>query len=158
MLVEYLGDQRCHVLGAIDGLDESDLRRAMLPTGWSFLGLINHLAVDVERFWFGAVFAAEPAVIAGFEAGPSKAWEVPGDREAAQVIAAYQDECDRADRIIAATPLQGRPQWWWPGQGSPHIQDLRQGILHVIVEIATHAGHLDAARELLDRRTWLVID
>jgi len=31
-------------------------------------------------------------------------------------------------------------------------------LLHVITETATHAGHLDAARELIDGRTWMVID
>ena len=32
---------------------------------------------------------------------------------------------------------------------------MREVILHVITETATHAGHLDAARELLDGRTWM---
>jgi len=36
-------------------------------------------------------------------------------------------------------------------------QQLRQTILHVITETATHAGHLDAVRELIDGRTWLVL-
>jgi hypothetical protein len=30
-------------------------------------------------------------------------------------------------------------------------------VLHVITETATHAGHLDAARELIDGRMWLVV-
>jgi hypothetical protein len=29
-------------------------------------------------------------------------------------------------------------------------------MLHVITETACHAGHLDAARELIDRRQWMV--
>ena len=32
---------------------------------------------------------------------------------------------------------------------------MREVLLHVITETATHAGHLDAARELLDGRTWM---
>jgi hypothetical protein len=32
---------------------------------------------------------------------------------------------------------------------------VREVILHVITETAVHAGHLDAARELIDGRTWL---
>jgi hypothetical protein len=35
------------------------------------------------------------------------------------------------------------------------LQDVREVILHVITETATHAGHLDAARELIDGRTWM---
>jgi hypothetical protein len=30
--------------------------------------------------------------------------------------------------------------------------------MHVITETATHAGHMDAARELIDGRQWLVLD
>jgi hypothetical protein len=32
---------------------------------------------------------------------------------------------------------------------------LREIVLHAITETAVHAGHLDAARELLDGRTWM---
>ena len=32
---------------------------------------------------------------------------------------------------------------------------MREIILHVITETAVHAGHLGAARELLDGGTWL---
>lgn len=31
-------------------------------------------------------------------------------------------------------------------------------MLHVIKETACHAGHLDAARELIDGRQWIVLD
>jgi hypothetical protein len=30
-------------------------------------------------------------------------------------------------------------------------------MLHVITETACHAGHLDAVRELIDGRTWMVL-
>ena len=36
-------------------------------------------------------------------------------------------------------------------------EDLRDIVLHVITETACHAGHLDAARELLDGRAWRVV-
>ncbi len=29
--------------------------------------------------------------------------------------------------------------------------------LHMIVETATHAGHLDAVRELIDGRQWITV-
>ena len=34
---------------------------------------------------------------------------------------------------------------------------MREIVLHVMAETATHAGHLDAARELSDGRLWLVL-
>ena len=36
----------------------------------------------------------------------------------------------------------------------PH---LRYIILHMIKETACHAGHLDAVRELIDGRQWIVV-
>jgi hypothetical protein len=30
-------------------------------------------------------------------------------------------------------------------------------MLHVITETAVHAGHLDAVRELIDGRQWIVL-
>jgi catechol 2,3-dioxygenase-like lactoylglutathione lyase family enzyme len=61
-LLASLDGQRDHVLGILEGLDEAALRRPVLPSGWTCLGLVQHLAVDVERFWFRDVVAGEAAV------------------------------------------------------------------------------------------------
>lgn len=54
--VSSLADQRRHVLGILEGLSEEDLRRpSILPSHWTCAGLVHHLAIDVERFWFRAV-------------------------------------------------------------------------------------------------------
>jgi len=58
-LLSSLADQRHHVLGVLEGLSEEDLRRPMLPSQWTCAGLVHHLAIDVERFWFRAVVAGE---------------------------------------------------------------------------------------------------
>jgi hypothetical protein len=34
---------------------------------------------------------------------------------------------------------------------------VREIVLHVIVDTATHAGQLDAVRELIDRKQWVVL-
>ncbi len=59
-LLEWLTDQRQHVLRVLRDVPEAALRRPVLPTGWTCLGLVRHLAVDVERFWFRGVIAGEP--------------------------------------------------------------------------------------------------
>ena len=58
-LLSSLVTQRDHVLGILEGLSEEDLRRPMLPSQWTCAGLVHHLAIDVERFWFRAVIAGE---------------------------------------------------------------------------------------------------
>jgi uncharacterized damage-inducible protein DinB len=154
VLLTFLRAQREHVLGALDGLSEEDLRRAVLPTGWSCLGLVHHLAVDVERFWFRAVLAGEQVELHEGDGG----WQVPEGMSGDDVRALYRDEAARADAVIEAHGLEDGPAWWpeelFPGLP---VRDLRRLVLAVITETATHAGHLDAVRELIDGRTWLVL-
>jgi hypothetical protein len=52
--------QRAYVLAIVDGLGNAALRRAVFPSGWTYLGLIRHLAVDDEQYWFRRI-AAEKA-------------------------------------------------------------------------------------------------
>ena len=70
----------------------------------------------------------------------------------------YRREIQLADTIITATSLETPPAWW-PDFFPPsfHLDNLRQILLHVIAETACHAGHLDAARELIDGQTWLIL-
>jgi uncharacterized damage-inducible protein DinB len=153
-LLSSFAVQRDHVLGILDGLSVEDLRRPLLPSQWTCAGLVHHLAIDVERFWFRAVVAGEP--IPGD--APDNAWQVPADLTAAAVRDAYRREIERADAIIAATSLDSAPAWWPEDLfGSWRLDDLREILLHVIAETACHAGHLDAARELIDGRQWIVL-
>lgn len=157
LLLKYLDAQRAHVLGILDGLDDDQLRRSVLPSGWSCLGLVQHLALDVERVWFRAVMAAEPAAIAS-TLGPDDGWIVAPDVPAADVLELYRDEVRRANAVITAATLDTAPEWW-PTEifGEWRLDTLRELLLHVTVETACHAGHLDAVRELLDGRSWLVM-
>jgi hypothetical protein len=70
----------------------------------------------------------------------------------------YQRQIELANAVIAATALDAAPAYWpeelWPNW---RLHDLREVMLHVITETAVHAGHLDAARELIDGRRWLVL-
>jgi uncharacterized damage-inducible protein DinB len=153
-VLDTLASQRRHVLGILDGLDDEALQRPVLPSGWSCAGLVHHLALDVERFWFRAVMAGEQ-----LEDVPASenAWTVPPSVSAEQVLALYRDECARADQITAGMSLDTPPAWWPDFFGDYRLDDLREVLLHVIVETAAHAGHLDAAREIIDGRQWMVL-
>ena len=159
ILLGYLNGQRRHVLGILDGLDEQALRRPVLPSGWNCLALLRHLALDDERFWFRGVVAGEQSV-KDLVADPAHdAWQVDPSASAEAIRQLYRDEAQRTNEIIAATPLDAAPAWW-PAElfGSWRLNTVREIVLHVITETATHAGHLDAVRELIDGRTWLVLD
>jgi len=38
--------------------------------------------------------------------------------------------------------------------GDWRLDNLHEVLLHLLIETTCHAGHLDAARELIDGRTW----
>ncbi|MGV4980990.1 DinB family protein [Streptomyces sp. NRAIS4] len=156
-LLRSLNGQRRHVLGILDGLDAKDLRRPVLPSGWHCLGLVQHLTLDVERFWFRAVVTGDEEVIRGLTNG-DEAWKVAPEVPAIDVLDRYRQEAELADAVITATPAEA-PLAWWPHDlfGEPHLHTLRDVLLQVITETACHAGHLDAARELIDGRRWLVL-
>ncbi len=157
MLLRYLGDQREHILGILEGLDEAALRRPVLPSGWSCLGLVQHLAIDVERFWFRAVVAGEQEAIDSL-AGAGNAWIVADGISAAEVFDLYRQESARTDAIIAAAAPEAGLAWWPDGLfGDWQPENVRQIILHTMTETACHVGHLDAVRELIDGRKWLVL-
>lgn len=158
LLLGHLHAQRRHVLGILEGLDDEALRRPVLPSGWNCLGMVGHLALDVEEFWFRAVVAGDQDAAAELRGVGDDAWKVGEDAAAGDVFARYRLECERADVIIRSTALDAAPAWWPVEQFGPRqIDTLREALLHVIVETATHAGHLDAVRELLDGRRWLVM-
>jgi Protein of unknown function (DUF664) len=157
-LLSSLNNQREHVIEILDGLSEADLRRPVLPSGWTCLGLIRHLALDVERFWFRQVMAGQPedADVPGEAEEPgTEAWEVGAAVPAQAVLDLYRHEIELADAIIAVTAIDAPPAWWPDFFGSFRLADLRAVMLHVITETACHAGHLDAVRELIDGRIWL---
>ncbi len=153
-LLSALNHQRDHVLGILEGLSEDDLHRPVLPSGWTCLGLVRHLTIDVERFWFRSITAGEQVEPRESDAA---VWQVTPDVPAEAGSASYRREIELANAIIAATPLATPPARWPDEWSDWRFDDLRETILHVITETACHAGHLDAARELIDGRTWLVL-
>lgn len=152
-LLSSLNGQREHVLGILDGLPGEALRRPVLPSGWTCLGLVRHLAMDVERFWFRSIVAGE---LVGLCEG-AEAWHISEDTPPDAVFGLYRQEIGRANEIIAGTPLDTAPAAWPDEWSGWRLADLREVMLHVITETACHAGHLDAVRELIDGRRWMVL-
>jgi hypothetical protein len=157
-LLDSLERQRNHVLGILEGLSDKQLRQPTLPSGWSALGMVKHLALDDEHYWFRCIDAGETLDFFPERSDDDRsAWQVSPKETTEQVFNLYRDETARANAIIATTSLDAPPRQrdrWW---GDWEVPDVRFIILHVITETACHAGHLDAARELLDGRQWIVL-
>ncbi len=156
-LHESLFVQREHVLGILEGLAEDDLRRPLLPSGWTCLGLVQHLTRSVEMFWFRRIVKGEDTSDLVTNEMYETEWQVPADVSSEDIFSAYRQAIAEADAILETTPLDAPPGYWpedqWPDF---HMTEFREIVLHVIAETACHAGHLDAARELIDARQWMV--
>jgi hypothetical protein len=147
-LLEFLEAQRAAVLEILDGLDDAALTKSVVPSGWTPLGMVEHLGY-AERHWFQEVVigAAEPV------GWPDDHAPLTTPRPKGTVFAFYREQRERANAIIAVTPLDTAPKGRHPGPIGDNVTDLRWIILHMIEETARHAGHLDIARELLDGST-----
>ena len=140
----FLSFARHCVLKKASGLSEEQLRRVLVDSGTSILGLIQHLA-ETERYWFGhhlAGVAPDP--------GPEHGMTVPAGRSAADVLADYQVAIDDSDRAIR-TAGDPEARSAVPVDGNRHT--LRWLMAHMTSETARHAGHADILREQLDGTT-----
>ena len=110
-----------------------------------------------EHYWFRSVVGGES--FGFFPPGPNAEWQLSPGESAEDVFSLYRDEIQRANAVIASTPLDmppRQPDERWQEWGID-FPDLRYIMLHVIKETACHAGHVNAARELLDGRQWIVL-
>lgn len=165
-LLSFLTKQRRGVLEIVGGLSEESLRRPVLPSGWTCLGMFQHLTVN-ERYWLRwavggeqipgtAIVDGQCQVILDDMADIDNDWLVAPQLSAATVLQRYREETASADRALIDVSLDDPPRnvdppWEvWYGSGGPVT--ARWIILHMIEETAQHAGHLDVVRELLDHR------
>ena len=164
VLLGFLQYQRDAVLKIVEGLPEDAWQTPVVPSGWTVAGMLWHLG-GVEHHWLQNVttgFEEEP--LPGEETGdedegtydPEAAFLC--DSPSADLIANYRDECRRSDEVLAVTPLSAPPRGldFHPApEYTKQITNIRWIVLHVIEETATHSGHLEIARELLDGKTRL---
>jgi hypothetical protein len=156
-LLHFLEYQRASVLSIVEGLDEEAWHRSVVPSGWTPAGLVQHLG-DAERHWFQQVVTGSEADLPWDEGRPPYDPEAAFtcDRPSTDVIAYYREQCKRSDAVLAVTSMSARPRG---RHNDPDIADeissVRWIVLHMIEETASHSGHLEIARELLDGRTNL---
>lgn len=154
-LLAALSGTRHHVLRQLEGLDDEALRRPVLPSRWSCLGLVRHLTLSDERFWFEVVVGGAP--LDWWPEGEDGDWRVAADEPAQDVIEAYRAAIAASDAVLAGCSLDDAPLHREDGWGEDDFADVRTVVQHVVVETATHAGQLDAVRELIDGRQHIVL-
>jgi hypothetical protein len=161
LLLRFLRDQREAVRKIVSGLDEDAWQKPVLPTGWTVAGMVWHLA-GMEHHWRDVIMGVRDE-LPQIDLPESDEDEEEGewdplapfacDLPSSMILGTYQAECGRSDEILAATPLSAAPrglQFHPDPEYTAEITSVRFIVLHIIEETATHSGHLEVARELLD--------
>ncbi|UZN03257.1 DinB family protein [Cellulomonas sp. S1-8] len=155
-LHRYLRRQREGLLDKLEGLDEYDARRPLTGTGTNLLGLVKHVG-SVQVGYLGEVFGRpSPRDLPWYadDAEPDADLWVPADESRASVLDLWQHSAEHADATVDALPLDavGDVPWW----GERRRVTLHQVLVHLLAEVARHAGHADVLREQLDGRAGMV--
>lgn len=145
ILTHSLARHRAVVSWKLEGLDDEQLRRPIVPSGTNLLGLVKHMG-GAEYGWFCVTFgqAVEPMPF-DIDADPESDMRAGPDETAADIIAFYKRACAAADAMIAETDLDELGKSW---RGDP--VSMRWVLVHMIEEVARHAGQMDIMRELID--------
>ena len=138
----FLDFQRACVFKKIEGLDDEQLRRRLVASETTLLGLVKHFA-DGERWWFAHHLGGDPAY-----ADIDWTMVVPEGVPAADVIADYRSAIAESDRHIAAAGSPDTRTRLPVGDDGP--KTLRWVLAHKMTEIARHLGHMDILREQID--------
>lgn len=145
-LALFLDDQRRAILSKLDGLSDEQATTRSTVSELCLLTLVKHVAF-VERRWFQLQVARRD--VPGLYPPPDdRELEVePGDSVASirelylSVIAENQAILDDVDELESVSDATGLNRRWV--------------LLHLVEELARHAGHADILRESIDGRTGI---
>ena len=155
-LIEFLRQQRLVMRLTAYGLTDDQARATPTVSPLSVGGLIKHVAT-VERGWIDIVLQRDQGSEADYEAN----FRLEPDETLADVLALYDDVARETEAVIAA--IEDLGQAVPVPKGVPWFPDdidawsVRWVLLHLIEEIARHAGHADIVRESIDGATMYAL-
>jgi hypothetical protein len=148
VLAGFLDHYRATILAICEGLSDQDLRRTVVPSGTTILGMIKHLAY-VERGWFQETIAGDRVEFPFGADDPDADLRIEPEETTEEIFDLYRAECDRSRQIIEMVSLDDLGK----GEGRSADYNVRWVVVHMIEETARHAGHADIIREQLDGAT-----
>lgn len=133
--------QRAEIRELLHGVSEEQARRSLVSSLTTLLGLVKH-ATFVERVWAEVLVEGRSRADAGVPDDVDSSFVLTDDDTIGSILADYDDAVARARTILAAYDLDHA--FVHPHRGPV---TLRWILLHLIRELARHAGHGDILRE-----------
>jgi uncharacterized damage-inducible protein DinB len=154
----YAADEKATLLGALqshrdvmlwklDGLSHNEIRRAMVPSGTSLLGLVKHLA-NAEYGWFCETFGRPTEPLTDISQDPEADLRAAEGETTEEFVGFYRRAWAAADAAILELSLDATGTSY-----SDKTVSLRWVLVHMIEDTVRHAGHADILRELIDGGT-----
>jgi hypothetical protein len=140
-LLAFVHDNRTEVAALLDGLTEEQARARLVPSATTVLGIVKHCAF-VERVWFHVSLAGRSRAEVGIPERAEDSWLLADGDTVASVVADYRTAWAEADRIAAPHDLDDLALHNRRGPLT-----LRWVYVHLVEELARHAGHGDILRE-----------
>ena len=145
MLEAMVDEQRSEIAALLDDLTEDEARARLVPSLTTVLGLVKH-ATFVERVWFEHRIGGHTRAELGLPESVDESFELTPHDSVASVRSSYLAACERSRQLAATCSLDERLDW----RGTPVT--LRWVLLHMVRELARHAGHGDILVEQLHAR------
>jgi uncharacterized damage-inducible protein DinB len=160
LLLAYLAQQRDGIRYAAHGLTDQQARLTPTASTLSIGGLVKHVA-DMERGWVDLVERRSDDQSAQDAASAYEDnFRMREDEALAGILDGYADVARRTDAVVRGTSLdapvpvpKGVP--WYPDDVD--AWSVRWVVLHMIEEVARHAGHADILRESIDGATMYAL-
>ena len=140
-LEAFLEDNRSELAATLDGLTEEQARRSLVPSLTTVLGLVKH-ATFVERVWFGVSLLGRTRAELGVPEDSDESFRLAADDSVASIALDFAAACEESRAAAAGYGLEDLVLHNRRGPLT-----LRWVYVHMIEELARHAGHADILRE-----------
>jgi hypothetical protein len=139
----FLDEHRGALNRCLDGLTEEQVRRSLVPSRTTLLGLVKH-ATFVEKVWFDEAVTCRSRAEIGIPATPDESFILDDDDTIATIQRAHREACEASRRATSSLALDDMVHGNRRGS-----LPLRWVYLHMLRELAQHCGHADILREQL---------
>jgi uncharacterized damage-inducible protein DinB len=151
LLLGQLAYYRSTLIEKLDGLSEHDQRVGRLPSGWSPLELLKHLAY-VEQRWMRWGFEGEDVPDPWGDNDPeTHRWVLDAEDTLEGLTEWLAAMAERTEAVASRAALTDRGRLG--GRFDTRAPTLGWILLHLLQEYARHVGQLDVVVELIDGRT-----
>lgn len=140
-LLAFVHDNRLEIVGLLDGLTQEQARRQLVPSATTLVGIVKH-CIFVEQVWFHVSLAGRSRAEVGIPESAEDSWTLEESDTVESVLAGYLEAWAEADELAAPYDLDDLAVHNRRGPLT-----LRWIYVHMVEELARHAGHGDILRE-----------